>query len=137
MEISLVKLSDQTLKAAYDSDYERVIRMKVGEIYKCNVVMPRNYKFHKKMFALYNLVFENQELFDHIDDLRRELTIAAGFFETYHGLDGGLIKKAKSISFAEMEEDEFQDLYERTKDVICIHFRFTNELIEQNIHQYY
>lgn len=137
MEFSLVKKSDNTFVAAYDSDYEKVQKIKVGDIYKCQVTKPRNYEFHKKMFALYNMIYDNQELFDHLDDMRRELTIAAGYFTTYHGLDGGLVKQAKSISFAEMDGFEFQELYERTKDVICLHFRFTNELIEENIHRYY
>jgi hypothetical protein len=137
MELSLVKLPDQTFKAAYDSDYEKVMKVKVGEIYKCQITKPRNYEFHKKYFALINMVYENQELFDNIEDLRSELTIKAGFFSIYHGLDGNIKKKANSISFSEMDGFQFQELYERTKDVICIHFRFTKESIEQNIHQYY
>lgn len=137
MELSLVKRSDNTFIACYDSDYDKVLKIKVGEIYKYSVTKPRGYSFHKKMFALYNMVYENQELFDHMEDMRREITTAAGYFTTYHGLDGGLVKQAKSISFAEMDGFEFQELYEKTKDVICLHFKFTNELIEQNIHQYY
>lgn len=137
MDISLIKQSDQTFKAAYDSDWEKVLKVRVGEIYKCQITKPRNYKFHKKYWALLNMCYDNQQLFDHIDDLRRELTIAAGYFDTYHGLDGGLVKQARSISFAEMDEFEFEGLYEKTKDVITIHFHFTNESIEQNIHMYY
>lgn len=137
MEIALVKRSDQSFIAAYDSDYEKVKKIKEGEIYKCQITKPRSLAFHRKMFALYNLVFENQELFDHMEDMRRELTIAAGYFTTYHGLNGELHKKAASLSFAEMDGFAFQELYERTKDVICLHFRFTKESIEEEIHQYY
>lgn len=137
MEISLVKRSDGLFSVAYDSDYEKAQKVKIGDTYKCQITKPRNYEFHKKYWALINMVFDNQELFDHVDDMRREITIEAGFFNTYHGLHGEFIKQAKSLSFAEMDEFEFQELYERTKDVICLHFRFTNELIEENIHRYY
>lgn len=137
MEISLIKKPDNTFVAAYDSDWEKVLKVKTGDIYKCQITKPRNYEFHKKYWALINMVYDNQELFDNVDDMRAEITIKAGFFTTYHGLDGSIKKKANSISFAEMDGFEFQEMYEKTKDVICIHFRFTNKLIEENIHQYY
>lgn len=137
MKVCVIKQADQTLIAAHDSDWEKIRKIRHGEMFEIEIKVQRNLKFHKKMFALYKLVFENQELFQSQEDMRRELTIAAGYFDTYHGLDGGLIKKAKSLSFSEMDEIEFQELYERTKDAICLHFRFTNPIIENNIHQFF
>jgi len=137
MELSLVKQNDNSLRIAYDSDFDKIQKMKAGEIYKCQVTKDRSGPFHRKFFALIRMVFDNQELFDHQEDLRREVIIAAGFFTTYNGLDGGLVKQAMSIKYDAMDGFDFQELYERTKDIICIHFRFTNESIEDNIHQYY
>lgn len=137
MELSLVKQSDNTFMAAFDSDYEKVLKIKTGEIYKCQITKPRSLGHHKKLFALFKLVFDNQERFQHSEDLREQLIIEAGYFETYISLHGEVIKKAKSMSFANMDQFEFSELYERIKDVITIHFRITSEQIEEEIHQYF
>jgi hypothetical protein len=44
--------------------------------------------------------------------------IAAGFYEQTFGLDGRLRLEAKSISFAKMEEPEFNEVYNRCLDVL-------------------
>ena len=49
------------LKPMYGTDYDNKKKLKVGQDYLVTVKMPRNLKFHRKMFALYNLVFQNQE----------------------------------------------------------------------------
>lgn len=137
MKITFIKLLNGTFKPAYDSDYESAKKIKLGEPYEFDYKKPRNYLFHKKFFALLNMVFENQERFDNIDVLREELTIAAGFYEIRIGLDGIERKKAKSISFANMDDLEFSELYNRIIDAIVKHFRFEREDILENIEQYF
>lgn len=137
MEISLVKQPDNTFKLAYDSDYEKSAKIKPGDIYKCTITKPRNYEHHKMYFALLNMVFDNQERYQHINDMRNDITIESGFYDEHINLHGDVVKTAKSINFASMDQFAFQELYERTKDVICLYFNFTPESIKQNIHQYY
>jgi hypothetical protein len=137
MDIYLVKRSDNSFIAANDSDYDNVLKIKSGETYKYIVTKPRNIKHHRKLFALFNLVYENQEQFKHLEDLRNELTKEAGYFEEYITLQGELIRKAKSISFSNMDQFEFDNLYSKIKDVVCIHFKITSQQIEDEIHQYY
>jgi hypothetical protein len=103
MDIYLVKRSDNSFIAANDSDYDNVLKIKSGETYKYIVTKPRNIKHHRKLFALFNLVYENQEQFKHLEDLRNELTKEAGYFEEYITLQGELIRKAKSISFIKLK----------------------------------
>lgn len=137
MEISLVKRYDNSFSLAYDSDFEKVQRWKVGDVLKCNVTKPRNYEFHKKYWALINLVFDNQERYTDIDYLREQITIEAGFYYHETTLKGVREKRAKSIKFTEMDEFEFSDLYEKSKDVICLYFKFIPETIIENINRYF
>lgn len=137
MELHIVKQLDGRFIPAYDSDWEKAQKIKIGEIHKCSITKPRNLKHHKMFFGLINMVYDNQERFQHIEDLREQLIIEAGYFETYISLQGEVVRKAKSMSFASMDQWEFQELYERIKDVICIHFRITSEQIEEEIHRYF
>ena len=77
-------------------------KIKVGEEYQCDIKQPRNYKFHRKFFALINMVYENQDIFINIDHLREELTKATGYYDSYINHKGATVYRAKSISFAKM-----------------------------------
>ena len=43
----------------YDSDHDLKQRLRVGSTVRCRVSLPRNYRFHKKFFALVRLTFDN------------------------------------------------------------------------------
>jgi len=130
MEIFLIKQMDNTFKVAYPSDYDKMKKLKAGELLKCKISQPRNLKFHRKLMALVNCVYENQMVFKNVDHLRKELTIAAGFYEVYTDLEGNEKKEAQSISFASMAQDEFNELYERFMDVVLDVYNFDRELME-------
>ncbi len=97
------------------------------------VVQPRNPKFHRKFFALLNLGFEAWEpgrkhkthkgipVSKNFEQFREDITILAGFYEQTFDLHGRLKLKAKSISFAKMEEPEFEQLYSAVADVLLEH----------------
>lgn len=133
MELSLTKALNGWFKPTFGTDQEAAKKIKAGEpyVYKCN--RPRNYLFHKKFFALINMVFENQERYKHIDHLRKDLIIEAGYYDEYTDLHGTVQKEARSISFASMDQDEFDTLYSKVLDVICIHFKFDKEEVELNL----
>jgi hypothetical protein len=97
-------------KFAHDSDLEKGRKIKVGDFVNCDIKKPRNYMFHKKFFALIELVFQNQDLTDDKDNLRAYLTVKAGFYETITS-DIGVMYLPKSISFAKMDEIEFEELF--------------------------
>lgn len=50
--------------------------------------------------------------------LKYSVLIAAGFYEQTFGLDGRLRLEPKSISFARMEQPEFEEVYNRCLDVL-------------------
>lgn len=137
MKITLHKNSDNSFSLVYPSDYENAKKLKQGIDLECEIKKKRNYKFHKKFFALINLVFQNQERYSVLDDLREDLIVEAGFFTRRENLEGDVVKKAKSISFASMDELEFNQLYDAIINVIIQHFNFEKRAIEENIMEFY
>ena len=133
-EIYLAKNLNGTLTPASDSDKDMLKNFKVGEVYRFKFSKPRNIKFHRKFFALINLVFENQEHYTSIEHLRHDLTIEAGFYNIrINRFTGEQLKEAKSISFASMDEIEFSSLYNKFLDTVVRVFGWDGEDIEENI----
>ena len=137
MKVILVKQLNNSLKVAYNSDYDKIKKLKLGEEYQCEIKQPRNLKFHRKFFALINLLFQNQELYVSSDRLRKDLLIAAGFYQDWIDLNGEKQKEAKSISFSKMKQEEFDQMYTKVIDVIVHHFNFNKQDIIDNVEQYY
>ena len=137
MKITIVKNLNNTFSIAYNSDYEQAKKLKAGVEYQCEIKRPRNYNFHKKYFSLIQMLFENQERYINIDHLRKDLTIEAGFYTTRKDIHGNDIKEADSISFASMKQEDFDELYSKTLDVIVTHFNFDKQDILNNVEQFY
>jgi len=137
MKITLVKQLNGQFKTAYDSDYEKAKKIKVNEFYEFEYKKPRNYEFHKKFFALVELVYQNQEAYSNKDDLREDLTVDAGFYRTATNLQGNEVKKAQSISFASMDEIEFNEFYNRFIDAVVRWLKIDKQDLVDNITQYF
>jgi hypothetical protein len=118
-EIFMVKGLSGKFTPAHDSDLELAKQLKAGEVYKFTFTKPRNYEFLKKFFALIKLVFENQDHYTNIDDLRHDLTVEAGYkVEKVNRFTGEVRYTAQSISFASMDEIEFGKLYGQMLDTV-------------------
>ena len=100
----------------------------VGKLIKNDVVTsdfvkPRNYRFHRKWFALVKFAYEHWQP-SHLQDakwkdvipeksfdrFRKDLIIMTGRYDAVYRVDGSVRIEAKSISFASMDEEEFQKL---------------------------
>ena len=136
MKIHLKK-THKGLVPASQNDQELFEKLSSKKTLRANIVVPRNYKFHKKYFALLNMLFENQERYSSIDHLRYDLTIEAGKYTIRKDLKGDMVKVPDSISFANMNELEFEDLYSKTLDVIVKYFNFNKQDIIDNVEQYF
>lgn len=137
--MKLYVIKTQTgLKPCYDSDMLSYAKIPLGETFGIEYKKPRNYEFHKKYFALLKLAFENQQDYRNLNDMRRDLIITAGYYdEVVNKVTGEVYKLANSISFTAMDNNEFSELYEKTKDVITQWLGIDNETIEEEILQYY
>lgn len=115
-----------------DFDILQECKLKLGEYYEVEIKKKRNYEFHKKFFALISIAFENQESFEFIDDLREYLTIKSGYYRKVIMPNGYEQIKPKSISFAQMDQLEFNDLYDKFVAQVLIFLGCDNEdLMEQ------
>jgi two-component SAPR family response regulator len=137
MKIALIKNLNGSFTPAYDSDLEIAKKIKVNSFYEFDFKKPRNYLFHKKFFALINLAYHNQDTYNNIDDLREDLIVNAGFYRKTRTMHNETIKKALSVSFAAMDDIEFNDLYSRVADVIVKWLGIEKQDIVDNINQYF
>ncbi len=137
MKLFVVKQLNNTLKVSYNSDYEKVKKLKTNEEYLCEIKQPRNINFHRKFFALINMLFDNQERYKDPERLRKDLIIEAGFYNEWVDFHGEIKREAKSISFAKMSEFEFSELYNKILDVIVEYFHFDKQEIIENVEHYF
>lgn len=123
MEIHLVRTS-LGLQAYSDEDYEMLQKIKIGKIVKAKIVHPRNVKFHRKFFSMINaawdsLTEEQRKNMRSKDTFREQLLIVSGFSEPLYDINGEkFMERAKSISFAKMDELAFDTVYNRVLDTI-------------------
>jgi hypothetical protein len=119
--------TDKGLIPATEEDRLKLSKVKIGANIQCKVITERNAKFLRKYFALLKLAWEN--LPEHLeqnfprqqempDEFRFEIIMRAGYFETYTNFKGVVQYKAKSISFENMDDEEFANLYSASIDVI-------------------
>ena len=112
------------LKPMYDDDFDEKRKLKLGKVYKANITLARNYEFHKKYFKLINVAWEllgenTHNFFKTSDSFRKTIEISAGWYEAiYNMARNEWLQVPKSIAFDKMSQDEFEELYERVKDVI-------------------
>lgn len=109
-------------------DADRLKRHKVGKVYRMDFTEIRNAKFHRKFFAMLNVGFDAWEpdqkeykgilVEKNFDRFRKDCVILAGFYDAAYDINGEVRLTAKSISFANMEEEEFGKLYNAVSNVL-------------------
>ena len=134
------RVTDIGLIPMYDSDLDEKHRLRIGDNVLCTIKRPRNYELHQKYWALMRLTVANlphliqqqMQIFTE-EDLLDCLKIDLGLFTTrWHG--GRQIVKTGSISFAKMDNTEFEKFFSRSVDAILrIYLRGTDRqaLIEE------
>ena len=114
----------------YPSDIEEKRKLKLGEDYEAEIRMPRNYQFHKKLFALFNLGCQNSKMDLPFDVYRKIMTVRAGYFTAYQ-TDKGVYYEPDSLSFTAKGEGQMQEVYSRVLDAIIADIGSTSEEIER------
>ena len=127
MEILLTK-TNATLAPADMHASEYVYKLKPGATLIADVRQPRNPLFHRKFMSLLRVGFEYWQPGEvdkkhgvpekNFDQFREDVTILAGFYFPVVRTDGTVRIKAKSISFASMDEEEFERLYQAILTVL-------------------
>ena len=127
-----VKNTLQGLTPLYPADYDEKKKLKIGKEYEVEIRHPRNYMFHKKYFALLNIGWQNTEVNMPFDTYRRWVTMRAGYYDIYETPKGKLYE-AQSISFGNMDQIKFEEVYSRVLDVIISDLGITAEDVENEI----
>lgn len=117
----------------YSSDLELANKIKVGDEVKADIKKPRNYKFHKMFFALLNIAFQNQDCTQHFEAFRRWMIVQAGRYELIRLPDGTTEKEPLSISFAKMDQEEFDRLYKDMVQVVILVTGADEEMISREL----
>jgi hypothetical protein len=130
MDIFCIKHGN-ALHPASEPDRMQLKKLKSGHPVRLTLRRVRNYEHHKKYFALLNLAFENwepptttyvpYEVHKDFDRFRKDVIILAGYYDATYRVDGSVRLEAKSISFANMDQDSFDKLYEATLEAIRTH----------------
>ena len=114
-----------------DQDHEESKKTKVGEIVK--VSKARNYKHHKKAFALLKVGFDNQERYESAEIYRKVMTIIAGFYDEVADPDGVIHHIPHSISFEAMSQARFEEWYDATMNAVAFDLGITKDELEYGI----
>ena len=115
-KVFLIKGSDGNLYPT-DEESEKIInKWKVGAEYGLEYKLSRNSQFHRMIFAIANMTVENAPEDSPWNGKPSIMLIKAvmldnGFCEPQLKLDGTINMVAKSIAFDQMDQDEFDKLY--------------------------
>ena len=85
----------------------------VGCIVKVTARKGRNNKHHDKFFALLSAIYPHQDTWPTFDTFRHAVQRACGFFTEQNGQIFDV-----SIAFHNMDQDEFQKLYDKALHLI-------------------
>ena len=103
---------------ASDLEQEKTTKFKTGEQYQVEIKLTRNPAFHRKVFAFFNFCFEHwisEKDFisesKQFDVFRQHLTVLAGFYDKFYGIDDRVRIEAKSLSYSNMSQEEFEEVY--------------------------
>ncbi len=107
------------LVPADEQSAELIRGLAQGEIIRAKVTRPRNLLHHRKFFALLQLVHSATDQWPSVDALLVELKFALDHVEHVQLSSGEVVRLPKSISFAKMDDLEFQQFYDRALRVLC------------------
>ena len=141
MKVAFVKQPGGVLVPASDIEAERLTRFKTGEVFEVDIKNSRNAAFHRKVFAFFNFCFEHwqgeQEFLSptaQFDVFRANITVLAGYHDTLINLKGEVRIEAKSISYASMKPEQFEQFYTALVNASIKHvFHDANKDVEERL----
>lgn len=149
MQCLLIKGPRGHLVPLNDEEREKTRKLKAGVPIKCEVKLFRNYKFHKKFFALMKIAFDlwaestirrtynGQQVMPDFDVFRKDVTKLAGFYVPVYSPNGNEIRiEAESIAWDSMKEERFEKLYSATINCILQKILPETKLTEQELREW-
>lgn len=108
------------LQPCDDAGIDTLRKIKVGEVVQCEITRPRNLAHHRKFWALLNVFWQATGDWSSPYGVLIELKVRLGHVQDVLLRDTGeLVKVPKSISFASMDQGEFDVFYDRCIFELC------------------
>lgn len=115
-QINLIKRGGK-LVPSLPQDEEKLARVKAGQIIQVSFKKPRNAAHHRKFFALIRTIVEHTD-FDNEEQVLHLFKIKLGHFEhVIEPTSGKTFLMPKSISFAQMDQGQFDKFYKEAVTV--------------------
>jgi hypothetical protein len=108
--------------------FKKSLKLKKDDYIKVESWKERNVNFHRKYFAFLNTVIyflpedDKYDRFRNIDYLREELMIMIGSVDIHITMQGEQILRPKSISFKNMDNLQFENVYSLSIDAALKYF---------------
>lgn len=110
------------LLPADESVQDKMQKVENGTDLIVEIKFNRNAKFHRLAFAMLDVVFSSQDTYEYLKDLLVEFKLKSGHYDEHITTKGKMIFVPKSIAFDEMEQLEFEELYNKWIDIALQHF---------------
>ncbi|MBN2402015.1 MAG: hypothetical protein JXN64_06425 [Spirochaetes bacterium] len=140
MKLHIVK-TNSGIRPVYKSDHQNYDKLASGEIYICEIKNDRNYKHHKKLFAIAKMIIANlpdENIWANKEPyaLIKASEIELGYVEQEFKLNGECIIKAESINFENWSQDKFEGFYDKALPLWADKFGYTVNQLESNHDEY-
>jgi len=152
MKYKFIKLGDGVTDGLMPADPPTIAafrHVKNGSIFEAEFKKKNHTKFHQKLIMLFCYAFEYWQPGEidnkygkpekNFDRFRKDVTIMAGFYTVVINLKGEARAEAKSISFANMDNDEREQVYQKVLTVIMerIFPQFKSVEVEETAQKYW
>lgn len=147
MDLIIVKTASGLFAPYGEESQEAVAKVKVGQLLQGKFTRMRNYEAHKRWWALCSLAFDiwsetaptleykGEPVLPRLDNFRKDLTILAGWYDAHVNMKGEVRLEAKSISFAAMDQTEFEAMYGKCIQVILDKVLRPGSMTEEQLRQ--
>ena len=121
MKINLIKTANNKLWPADEESELTLKKVRMGEVYSCDIKLNHNHKLHCKMFAFFSFCCDHYygDSEAHKDEyqfkyVRNKLTIIAGYCKRMDSRDGQSFELVPlSLKYEEMDDIDKSNLYSR------------------------
>lgn len=137
MEVKLIR-TPLGLTPFGDESYDLVRCLPYDTIVTAKIQESRNPQFHRKYMKFFNVAWEfqnedTQSWFGSVRNFRKTIEVAAGHCDKVYNLElSAWVDIPRSVAYDELDQSEFEDLYERVKNIV-----FTQFLPEVNLDDFF
>jgi len=111
-----LKKTKESLTPCDEDSVKAFNKLKIGDDIYVEFKPRRNYKFHKKLFSMLNLILNNQHYYKSVDNILTECKFNFGYFDIHVNIKGEQKLIPKSINFYTMDDQEFSEFYSSAID---------------------